>query len=72
MLDEQFGAALRTIRQERGLSQLALAAETEMAPRHLSDYERGKCEPTVPTIRKLAQALGCDAGRLLDGDGAAG
>jgi transcriptional regulator with XRE-family HTH domain len=64
--DSHFGLQLRSIREERNLKQWELASDMGIAPRHISNYETGRVEPTVPTIRKLAEALGVTPGRLLE------
>jgi ribosome-binding protein aMBF1 (putative translation factor) len=61
-----FGQQLRTLRTERGMSQVELAAIVETNPCHVSDWERGKTEPKVPTIRRLALALEVPSWRLLE------
>ena len=64
-MDEQFGAQLRQLRHERGMSQMALAVEVETNASHLSEYETGKREPKVPMVRRLAAALDVEPGDLL-------
>lgn len=65
-MDEQFGAALRAIRHERQLSQVDLATDLETTPRHISDWETGRVDPRVATVRRLAEALNCSAAVLLE------
>lgn len=61
-----FGAVLRRIRIERGLTQEQLAWNIEMSRVYLSELERGLREPCLGTILKLAQALATNPGALLD------
>jgi transcriptional regulator with XRE-family HTH domain len=53
-----FGAKLRTLRQERGMTLAALGESTGMSHAAVSRLERGAVEPTWPTVLKLADALG--------------
>ena len=52
------GQMLRTWRQRRRLSQLALAVETEISQRHLSFVESGRAIPSREMIVRIAQNLG--------------
>lgn len=57
-LVREFGQALRALRQRRGLSQEALAAEAGMNRTYISDLERGQYSPSLTAIAALAAALG--------------
>ena len=62
----EFGAQLRAIRLERGWSQHTLADRADMQPKHVSRLETGeRADPRLSTLRRLAEALGCEPGRLL-------
>ncbi len=51
------------------MTQQELATESGVPPGRVSDYERGKVDPTVDTFLKLLAACGCTI-RLADiGDG---
>jgi transcriptional regulator with XRE-family HTH domain len=52
-----FGRLLREGRQRRGLSQLALALDADVSPRHLSALERGRAEPSRAMVLRLAERL---------------
>lgn len=54
------GVALRQLRSEKGLSQVALAECSGVDQRQISDIERGILAqgPTVATLARLAEALG--------------
>lgn len=52
------GAALRLLRQERGLTQKDLARETGLDASQLSRYEGESIEPTLSTLQALLEALG--------------
>lgn len=51
------GALLREWRAARRLSQLALALEAGVSPRHLSYVETGKSQPSRDMVARLADAL---------------
>jgi transcriptional regulator with XRE-family HTH domain len=51
------GVHLREWRQRRRLSQLALASEAEISPRHLSFVETGRAVPSREMILHLAEQL---------------
>src|SRR4030095_16625515 len=52
------GTLLREWRTTRHLSQLELALEANVSPRHLSCVETGKAQPSRDMISRLADALG--------------
>lgn len=63
----RFGANLRAARTGAGLSQEALAYEAVVDRAAISVYERGRREPNLRTVLKLARALGLSPMALLDG-----
>ena len=52
-----FGPRLRWWREQRGLSQLALAGTAEISQRHLSFLESGRAEPSRDMVLRLAAVL---------------
>ena len=57
--------ALARLRARQGLSQRQLAARADIAVETISDIERGATTmPQLPTIAKLATALGMDFDEL--------
>jgi len=62
---QAFGLILRRERNERGLSQEALALEAGMQRNYVSLIELGKNQPTVTTIFKLAGALSIKPAKLI-------
>jgi transcriptional regulator with XRE-family HTH domain len=67
-----FGARLREMRIERGLTQPDLAGRVGTSASNISDLERGIKVPTLTTIARLAHALSCKVTELvkvLDGAG---
>ncbi|HYC89087.1 MAG TPA: helix-turn-helix transcriptional regulator [Thermoanaerobaculia bacterium] len=64
-----FGARLREMRAERGLTQPEIAARIGTSASNISDLERGIKVPTLTTVARLADALDCnvtDLVRVLD------
>ena len=51
------GAAIRTLRHERGLTQRQLAAKADVEPTWISRLENGSANPSIATLRRLAKAL---------------
>lgn len=62
----RFGANLRKLREEKGLSQEAFADEAGLHRTYVSDIERGVRNPTIVVVEKIARALGVRPGHLLD------
>jgi transcriptional regulator with XRE-family HTH domain len=56
-LEQSFGHILREARKSRGFSQEILALEAGVDRNFVSLLERGKNQPTLSTIFKLAKAL---------------
>jgi transcriptional regulator with XRE-family HTH domain len=55
-----FGANLRKVREEKGLSQRELAVTAECNANTIAKLERGEQEPAWPLVLALAKALGVD------------
>ncbi len=53
-----FGQVLRELRKDRGLSQEALALESDLERNYISLLELGRNSASLKTIFKLAIALG--------------
>jgi transcriptional regulator with XRE-family HTH domain len=53
----RFGDLLRRWRQDRGVSQLALASDADVSPRHLSFVETGRSAPSRGLVLRLAEHL---------------
>jgi len=51
------GKAIRQLREERGMTQEALAQEAGITVGHMSMIERGHSNPTWGTVRSVARAL---------------
>ena len=62
---KQLGHNLRALRKARGLSQERFALEYDIDRTYVSGIERGKRNPTVTVLGRLAEALGVDIHELL-------
>ncbi len=51
------GKAIRQLREERGMTQEALAQEAGITVGHMSMIERGHSNPTWATVKAIAAAL---------------
>jgi transcriptional regulator with XRE-family HTH domain len=54
---EWFGATIRRLREERGLTQAALAEAASLSTTYLGILERGENVPTLTVLLHLARAL---------------
>jgi transcriptional regulator with XRE-family HTH domain len=52
-----FGAAVRSLRRERGVSQEELGNRAGLHRNHVGQIERGELSPTLDTIEAIANAL---------------
>lgn len=60
-----FSERLRSKRQERDLSQSELAEAASVGATYISELERGRNEPTLAVVEKLAAALGVEPADML-------
>jgi transcriptional regulator with XRE-family HTH domain len=61
----RLGAALKALREERGLKQIEAASRADMTESQVSDIERGKNNPGwLLLIRLLVDGLDADLGDL--------
>ena len=58
------GDQIRAARQEKKLSQLALAILSGVSKSYLSDLENGRRNPSVLLLARIADALGVPLGDL--------
>lgn len=54
-----FGRALLQARNAKGLTQKGLAAQLNIKPSIIQEYEQGKAQPNGQLISRLDRALGC-------------
>lgn len=59
-----FGATIRAVREEKGWSQEEFAHRARIHVTYLSGLERGRRNPTLNVIARLARALGVPLSRL--------
>jgi transcriptional regulator with XRE-family HTH domain len=64
-----FGARLRAVREERGMSRDELAATAETTVSHLQAVEDGLEDPMYFLSLRLADALETTLGAIAEGDG---
>lgn len=57
---------MKRLRKERGWSQEALADEAGLDRTYISGVERVVKNPTISVVERIATALGCRMGELLD------
>lgn len=62
----RLAANMKRLRKERGWSQEALADEAGLDRTYISGIERMVRNPTVTVIERIAFALACKLGDLLD------
>ena len=56
-LKEMIGSRIQEIRNKKGITQDQLSEKVGISAKYLSSIERGKENPTLNTILKLAQSL---------------
>ena len=62
-----FGQSVAKHREAKGLTQEALAAKADLDRTYLSDIERGKRNPGIQNVIRLAKALGVKTAKLTEG-----
>lgn len=60
-----FGAAIREIRTDQGISQESLANLSHVERAHLGRIERGTHTPSLAIMFKIARALKCQPSKLM-------
>lgn len=63
---QRLAVNMKRLRKERGWSQEALADEAGLDRTYISGIERVVKNPTVTVAERVATALGCTMGQLLD------
>lgn len=66
-VNKQLGMRIRYLRKSKHLSIEDLALEASINKNYLSDLERGRRNPTVNVIEKIALALDTDLENLFKG-----
>ena len=65
-ISTRLGQNVRRLREEKGWSPEDYADRAGIHRTYVSDIERGRRNPTVTVVEKLAKPLGVKPGRLLD------
>src|SRR5688572_29604980 len=67
LLEYVRGAVLKIlkIRKQRGLTQAELAERSGVSQQHIAKIERAKLDPKLSTLRRVADALGCEVRDLI-------
>lgn len=63
---QRLAVNMKRLRKERGWSQEALADEAGLDRTYISGIERVVRNPTITVVERIASALGCRLGELLD------
>lgn len=63
---EAVGKRIRTLRVEKGWTQIDMAVCLDMNRGHLSDIERGKREAGLITLQIIARGLGTTMSQILE------
>lgn len=63
-ITESFGLALRQCREQMKISQEELAHRAGLDRTYISGIERGRRNPSLLTIERMAKTLGVDLGAL--------
>ncbi|HIT44787.1 MAG TPA: helix-turn-helix domain-containing protein [Candidatus Aphodovivens excrementavium] len=71
MTQLSFGEMVRTLRSEKGMTQLDLARKMGVTDKAVSKWERGLSIPDVGSLPKLAEELGISVDDLLQAKNAA-
>ncbi len=63
---ERVGLNLQRLRREKGLSQEELADHAAIHQTYLSGLERGRRNPTISVLQRIAEALDADITDLVE------
>ena len=70
MLDNEFlaefGLKLKMYRIKQGMTQAQLGEAVEISEHRISEIERGKCNITLKTVNKLANAININVAKLFN------
>jgi transcriptional regulator with XRE-family HTH domain len=62
---QRLGRNVRQLREAKGWSQEDYADRAEIHRTYVSDIERGRRNPTITVVEKLAKPLGVNPGSLI-------
>ena len=63
----QLGMRIRYLRKQKKMSQLDLSLESDVNRNYISDLEKGRRNPTILVLNKIAIALNTDLSNLFRG-----
>ncbi len=63
----KLGERLRELRQQRGLTLLELSQQTSLSVSYLSDLERGRTNPSIDTLERIASSYNMLLGEVVAG-----
>ena len=66
MARKRFAMRLKELREQRRMSQAALAAKVRVSREYIARLESGKHDPPLSRVEKLAKALGVPVTALLE------
>jgi len=64
---KQLGMRIRYLRKQAKMSQLDLSLESDVNKNYISDLEKGRRNPSVLVLNKIAIALNIDLATLFKG-----
>ena len=68
MDQEKVGRIIKTLRKDKGMTQLELSRLLNVTDRAVSKWERGLGCPDVSLLTKLSEIFSVDIGSIIDGD----
>ena len=66
MLARRMGIRLKVLRKERGINQADLAKKVRVTQAYIAMLERGRENPTLDVLQRLAKALKTTVGELVE------
>ena len=63
----QLGMRIRYLRKQLNMSQLDLSVESDVNRNYISDLEKGRRNPTILILNKIAISLNTDLSNLFKG-----
>ena len=68
MDQEKVGGIIKTLRKDKGMTQLELALCLNVTDRAVSNWERGLGCPDISLLTRLSEIFSVDIGSIIDGD----
>ena len=68
MDQEKVGGIIKTLRKDKGMTQLELALGLNVTDRAVSKWERGLGCPDISLLTRLSEIFSVDIGSIIDGD----